>query len=155
LVQLLQDPDLRVRKSAAASLGHIGVPEREVIAALVNSLSDERTDEFDRRYQFQYGEVLSYYDRKINWGFVADDAERTLERVSHDPAVEVSLLLPILNSQTIGNVTCRALRRLAKLGRQANGAAPAVLPLLNNPDPRVRQAAADAVRAIGFKGVTD
>jgi HEAT repeat protein len=149
LIRLLEDPSEDVRGTAATCLGHVGAGAREAVPALLAHLDDVKCTEYDKAVRRDFGIVPTEDERLINADLVAARVERALARIPHNPAMEVPSLIEFLRKPADGSVFYRTLLRLAKAREEAESAVPAIVPLLNHRDWRVRNAATNALTAIG------
>ncbi len=155
LIRLLEDPDEEVRGIAATSLGYVGVGAQEAVPALMAHLCDVKCTEFDKAVRRNFRIVPTDDERAINADLVADQVERALARILHRPAMEGPSLTEILRKPANASVTYRTLLRLAKAREEAKGAVPAILPLLSHGDWRIRNAATNALTAIGSEATSE
>lgn len=124
LINLLDDKDEDIRKTAARALGSIGPAAQDAIPALIKHLNDP-----------------SPYVRSVSADALANIPPRSVQ--------EVPALIQILNGPPKeSDVLFLAIERLAQFQSQAKGAVPGILPYLHDPDIATRDCAAKALKQI-------
>jgi HEAT repeat protein len=145
------DPDPSVRKAALAAIVQVALPPQSV-AALATGLSDDDA-----------GVRLVAAARLRQLGIIAAPASKKLaaaladsdDRVANAAAealvnIGATAVEPLIGQLTAENIVARklALACLAKIGRDAAPAVPAIGKLQQDPDPQVRELAAAALARV-------
>ncbi len=154
VIAALRDPDATACRLATGVLQRIGPPARDAVPALLVNLKDQ-----DRQVRFATVEAVrairphSTEALRALWntlqdpsGAVADEARQALVSWKLERTA-VSTVLTFLESKSVDHRVL-ALTMLGNLGRDAAAAAPAVIALLKDAEPRTRQHAAQALGAI-------
>ena len=152
LIEALRDEDGAVRLQTARALGRAGPDAKEAVAALIASLKDGR-ESVRQAAADALGEM----------GPDAKEAASPLTRLFHDPSPQmrqharaalgqigptaVEPLCAALNADK-REVRLDALQTLALFGREAKAAVPSLRQALQDDDPKIRAAAADALGAM-------
>lgn len=130
LINLLDDKDEDIRKTAAHSLGSIGAEAQDAIPSLIKHLSDPNQD-------------------------VRVSSAEALSNIPSKSAQEVPALVKVLNQPpTEPDVLFVTLDRLGGFRGQAKEAVPAILPLLHDRDSAIRDDAAKALKQIDPEAAT-
>jgi len=124
LINLLDDKDEDIRKTAARALGSIGAEAQDAIPSLITHLSDPSQD-------------------------VRVSSAEALGNIPPKSVQEVPALLKVLSQPpTEPDVLFLILNRLGRFQGQARAAVPVILPYLHNQDISTRDCAAKALKQI-------
>jgi HEAT repeat protein len=145
------DPDPNVRKAALAAIVQVAAPP-DAVAALAAGLSD--ADAGVRLVAAarlrQLGIIGSPASQKLAASLADSDARVANAAAEALVNIGATAVEPVVGQLTSQNIAARqlALACLAKIGKDAASAAPAIEKLLQDPDPQTRELAAAALARI-------
>lgn len=152
LSHLLKDPDPGVRQTAALSLGKIAHPSG--LPALVIALQD--SDPLVREYSaWAIGEIGESVNDDATIGLLAalGDKEPAVKHASAQALGQIgpkkSVIDVLAQALSVGTVASRQATVEALMQLESSRAYPALLSVLQDPDPAVRQGAVAALGELG------
>lgn len=171
VIELLEDPDFRVRARAAGTLANLanalpdlGARFKKCVPKLVARLHDQHEDDLHRQVRrnstFALGKIGSVARPAVPiiLTAAADPNEKpelrrtsvqALGEIGHGSPQAVHTLTQLLDDPS-PTISLGAFGALARLGRQAAAAQPPLLNLLDDRDPKRRAAAAYALGTVGL-----
>jgi vesicle coat complex subunit len=153
LVIALGDPEAAIRGQAAWALGEFGSGAREAVPALANALKD-LNPEVRSDAAWALGRIGPEAVAVLSLGRALQDSDRRVGHLAALALVElgkdgVPPLVAALNSAD-PDVRCEAAWALGKFGPDAQVAVPALTALLSDPEEKVFDSAATALRRISM-----